>query len=67
VSDITYIRVGDHWNYLTTIMDLADRKIVGWSVSEDMTTENTVMKAWCSAREQRDLNDGFVFHSEYSE
>jgi putative transposase len=51
VSDITYIRVGDGWNYLTTIMDLADRKIVGWSLSDDMTIENTVMKAWCSARE----------------
>ena len=64
VSDITYIRVGDGWNYLTTIMDLADRKIVGWSLSDDMTTENTVMKAWCSAREQRDLNDDFIFHSD---
>jgi len=28
VSDITYIRVNDDWNYLTTIIDLADRKIV---------------------------------------
>jgi len=64
VSDITYIRVGDGWNYLTTIMDLADRKIVGWALSDDMTTENTVMKAWCSAREQRDLNDDFIFHSD---
>ena len=29
VSDITYIRVNDDWNYLTTIIDVADRKIVG--------------------------------------
>jgi transposase InsO family protein len=64
VSDITYIRVGNDWNYLTTIMDLADRKIVGWALSDDMTTENTVMKAWCSAREQRELNDNFIFHSD---
>ena len=64
VSDITYIRVNGGWNYLTTIIDLADRKIVGWSLSDDMTTENTVMKAWCSAREQRDLSDGFIFHSD---
>jgi len=28
VSDITYIRVNDDWNYLTAIIDLADRKIV---------------------------------------
>ena len=42
VSDITYIRVNDHWNYLTTIIDLADRKVVGWTLSEDMTVEHTV-------------------------
>jgi len=64
VSDITYIRVKDNWNYLTTIMDLADRKIVGWSLSEDMTTNNTVMKAWLSARQNRDIIDGFLFHSD---
>ncbi len=34
-------------------MDLADRKIVGWSLSEDMTTNNTVMNAWLSARQNR--------------
>jgi len=32
VSDITYIRVKDNWNYLTTIIDLADRKVVGWTL-----------------------------------
>ena len=64
VSDITYIRVNDDWNYLTTIIDLADRKIVGWALSEDMTTENTIMKAWTSARENRAIKDGFIFHSD---
>ena len=64
VSDITYIRVNDNWNYLTTIIDLADRKVVGWSLSEDMTVENTVMKAWLSARNTRQISDGLVFHSD---
>ncbi len=59
MSDITYIRVKDSWNYLTTIIDLADRKIVGWSLSKDMTTKNTVMKAWLSARQKRNLLMGF--------
>lgn len=39
ISDITYIRLNNDWNYLTTVIDLADRKIVGSSLSEDMTTE----------------------------
>ena len=64
VSDITYIRVNDDWNYLTTIIDLADRKVVGWALSEDMTTENTIMKAWISARENRTISDQFIFHSD---
>ena len=64
VSDITYIRVNDNWNYLTTIIDLADRKIVGWALSEDITTKNTVMKAWLSACKNRRINNGFVFHSD---
>jgi len=64
VSDITYIRVNNDWNYLTTIIDLADRKVIGWSLSEDMTTENTIMKAWFHARSNRSLSTGFVFHSD---
>ena len=64
VSDITYIRVNDDWNYLTTIIDLADRKVVGWSLSEDMTTQNTVMRAWIKARKTRNINDELLFHSD---
>jgi transposase InsO family protein len=64
VSDIIYIRVNDEWSYLTTIIDLADRKVVGWSLSEDMTTENTIMKTWVSARRNRTIIDGFIFHSD---
>ena len=64
ISDITYIRVNDHWNYLTTIIDLADRRVVGWTLSEDITTENTVMKAWLSARKNRTISEGFIFHSD---
>jgi len=64
VSDITYIRVNNDWNYLTTIIDLADRKVVGWSLSEDMTTENTIMKAWLHARSNRSISTGLIFHSD---
>lgn len=64
VSDITYIRVNDGWNYLTTIIDLADRKVIGWSLSDDMTTKNTILKAWLSARGNRDIQQGLIFHSD---
>jgi putative transposase len=45
ISDITYIRVNDKWNYLKTIIDLADRKVLSWTLSEDMTAENIIIKA----------------------
>jgi transposase InsO family protein len=64
VSDITYIRVNNDWNYLTTIIDLADRQVVGWTLSDDMTTENTIMKAWVKARRNRTITTGFIFHSD---
>lgn len=64
VSDITYIQVANKWNYLTTIIDLADRKVVGWSLSDDMTTNNTVYKAWIKARNNREIKQGLIFHSD---
>ena len=64
VSDITYIRVNDDWNYLTTVIDLADRKVVGWALSENMTTEDTIFKAWLSARNTRKIASNHIFHSD---
>ncbi len=64
VSDITYIMVGNKWHYVTTVMDLADRKIIAWVLSDDMTTENTVYKAWIKAREKRGITEGHIFHSD---
>lgn len=64
ISDITYIRVNDNWNYLTTIIDLADRKVVSRTLSEDMTAQNTIVKAWYLARNKRQIKDGFIFHSD---
>ena len=64
VSDITYIRVGNTFVYLTTIIDLADRMVVGWSLSKDMTDKNTVIKAFKRALMNRKLEVGAIFHSD---
>jgi len=40
VSDITYIQTEEGFVYLTTIMDLYDRKIICWSLSDGMSTNN---------------------------
>lgn len=64
VSDITYIKVAGKWNYLTTIIDLADRKLIAWTLSQDMTTQNTIYKTWMEARKQREITQDHIFHSD---
>ena len=64
VSDITYIRVAGRWVYLTTMIDLADRQVVGWSLSEDMTYTNTVLKAWRTACKRRAPCSDLILHSD---
>jgi transposase InsO family protein len=43
--DITYIRVKEGFLYLTTVLDLYDRKIIGWSLSSGMSVEETSLAA----------------------
>jgi len=39
VSDITFIRMGNHWGYLSLVTDAYSRKIMGYSLRTDMTTQ----------------------------
>lgn len=64
VSDITYIRTQGGWLYLTAIMDLFDRKIVGWSMSTGMTARETVVAAWKMAIRNRSVDRNILFHSD---
>lgn len=66
VSDITYIRTGQGWLYLTTVIDLFDRKVIGWSLSETMKAQDTSIAALKMARLHRPLqnHDNLIFHSD---
>lgn len=64
VSDITYIQTSKRFLYLTIIMDLYDRKIIGWSLSSTMTAEKTSLKAWEMAIDNRNISEGLIFHSD---
>lgn len=39
VSDLTYIWTSEGWVYLSSVMDLYSRKIIGWEVTDHMRTE----------------------------
>lgn len=45
VSDITYFDIGLKTYYLTFMMDLYNREIVGWSASDNLRTESTTLPA----------------------
>lgn len=64
VSDITYVKTDQGWVYLTIILDLFDRKIIGWSISERMNTCYTIIPAWNMACNQRKIELPLIFHSD---
>lgn len=64
VSDITYIAIKEGSLYLTTIIDLHDRKLIGWSLSKYLTTEHTTLPAWRMAIKNREVKEGLIFHSD---
>lgn len=45
MSDITYISVIGGLEYLTTIIDLYERKVVGYSLSRSLKAKETVIPA----------------------
>lgn len=64
VSDITYIQTIEGFIYLTTVLDLYDRKIIGWSLSDGMKTSQTVLPALKNAIANRKLKKNMLFHSD---
>lgn len=64
VSDITYVRTFQGWLYLTAIIDLGDRKVVGWSLSRSLKASDTTIPAWIMAVRNRPVTRKLIFHSD---
>ena len=62
-GDVTYLRTREGWCYLAIVMDLHSRKIIGWHISKNMTTE-LVLKAIQMAINLRQPRSGLIFHSD---
>ncbi|MBC3789309.1 transposase InsO family protein [Spirosoma sp. LMG 31448] len=63
VSDITYIPTGEGWLYLTTVLDLAHRKVIGWALSDGLKAADTSVAAWRMALKNRRIEGELLFHS----
>ena len=66
VSDITYVRTGQGWLYLTSVIDLFDRKVIGWALNATMSAKDTSIKAFKMALINRPIknNQSLIFHSD---
>ncbi len=63
VSDITYLWTRQGWLYLCIILDLWDRKVVGWSMGTGLGAD-LVVTALRKAVMNRRPPEGLVFHSD---
>lgn len=63
VSDITYIEVGYGFIYLSLITDAYSRKIVGWNLAPDLSTDNA-LQALKQALSTLPENTSLIHHSD---
>jgi transposase InsO family protein len=63
VSDITYLNTRSGWLYLTVIIDLFSRMVVGWALSSSLSHE-MVVTALKRAIRRRRPGKGLIFHSD---
>ena len=63
VSDITYLKVGGRWHYLTVFIDLFSRIVVGWDLSCSLE-RHSMLRAFNKALLRRNPGAGLLVHSD---
>lgn len=67
VSDITYYELGDSFVYITIVMDLYSRRVLGGVLSRTLKADETTMKALTIALTTRNIDTykwRLIFHSD---
>jgi transposase InsO family protein len=63
VGDITYLKTGEGWLYLATVIDLHTRMVIGWQMADHMRT-GLIIDALAAAKAAGYLDQGAIFHSD---
>ncbi len=63
VTDITYLKIGRSWHYLTVFIDLYSRCVVGWGLSRSLE-RHSVIRALNKAIMRRRPGKGLMIHSD---
>lgn len=64
VSDISYYRINNKFYYLTFIMDLYSREIIGYNCSDKLYTEKTTIPALKMAIKKTGCHGDVIIHSD---
>lgn len=64
VGDITYIRTGEGWLYLASVLDLGSRRLLGYSMADHMRTELVADALRMAAAERAGCTARIIFHGD---
>lgn len=64
VADITYLPTREGWLYLSIVMDLASRRIVGWRAGSTLDQGLALGALEMAIRNRSPLSDGLIHHSD---
>ncbi len=64
VSDITYIRTGEGFCYLSLITDAYSRKIVGWALGDTLEAKHTIKALRMALKQRRIKTESLIHHSD---
>jgi transposase InsO family protein len=64
VSDLTYIPTLEGFSYLVTVMDLFNREIIGWDLSDSMEAKHTSLALGRALANSDGKPNELIFHSD---
>ncbi|HZD22633.1 MAG TPA: IS3 family transposase [Acidimicrobiia bacterium] len=63
-GDITYIPTGEGWLYLSTVLDLYSRRVIGWGLADHLRTGLVSTALNMAVATRGGAVDGVIFHSD---
>lgn len=63
-GDITYIRTGEGWLYLASVLDLGSRRLLGYSMADHMRTELVANALEMAAGQRSGVTAQIIFHGD---
>jgi putative transposase len=62
VCDLTYVWTDQGWLYLSVVLDLFSRRVVGWSMADDLKAEGVAEALAMAIGRRRPPRDGALLH-----